>query len=118
MSRQTLDIDHAQAVATKNGLARQEREVEHVLVVNLIELGAEQHGRELRELDAEHPFWRKYPCDARREVICVRDMGEDVVGDHQIGPHALFGESLGKVQSEETRSEERRVGKEGRSRGA
>ena len=97
-----LRTDDAQPVAAEDALTGQQREVEHVLVVDLVDLRSGQHCRELGELDAQYSFGCQHPGQSSREIVRLRRVGEDVVGDDEVGCHPTPGEPPGELGSEET----------------
>ena len=72
-----------------------------MLVVDGVELVALHQAREVRELHGDHARGCEQRAQAGHEVVQVRDVGQDVVADDQIGLPMLFGHLAGGLAAKE-----------------
>ena len=89
---QLLDVDHRQARRREHPLGGEQAEVGVVLVVDRVVLVALDEALEVGDLDAHDAVVGDQPTQPRAEVDDVGDVGEDVVGDDQVGAAVLLGD--------------------------
>ena len=94
-------VEHLEPVRAQDHARREEREVGEVLVVDGVELIALDQPDQVRELDRDDALRREDRLHAGREVVEIGDVGEDVVGDQEVGAAALGGEPIGDLAAEE-----------------
>ena len=70
-------------------------------MVDRVELVLRHQPLEMRELQRDHAFRREQPGHAGDEVVEVRDLGQHVVADDQIGAPALGDQRIGQGDAEE-----------------
>ena len=101
VGRDLLDIEHTQAVAPRQSLDGEEREVGKVLVVDRIELIFREQPLEMGKFERDDPLRRQHMLHPGNEVIEVGNLGEDVVADDEVCPPAFRDEPPSQRQPEE-----------------
>ena len=85
MGGQLLDVDDLEIRSGKHTLCRQQGQVRVVLVVDGVVLVALDQPEQVRDLDAHPPGVGHQRTQPFAEVDDVGNVGEDIVGDDQIG---------------------------------
>src|SRR4029077_16995204 len=93
-------IHHVQAVAGKQRLQRGHGVITEVLVVNEIELTAVDHIFDVTHLQHRHTLRLEEPGDAAHEAVEIGNVGENVVGDEDVGEFAFLLQSDGQIFTE------------------
>src|SRR5438270_13027820 len=88
------DVEDLEAVLVEEPQERMEREVRVVLVVDGVELQPLDEADEMRHLDRRHPLRGEKDPHPRHEVVHVRDVCEDVVGDDEVSMAPLADDLL------------------------
>ena len=85
MGRELLDVEHPQAVRGEHATHGEQREVAEVLVVDRVELALLDQTQQVRELDGDHAGGLEQDLHPGNEVVEIRHVSQDVVGEQQIG---------------------------------
>src|SRR5690348_9492393 len=101
MRRQFLDVHHGETVSGKYSADDSEGEVRQVFVVDRVELVMLDESEQVGKLYGHQPVSLKHLLEAAHKSVEVRHMGEDVVGDQEIGSPAGFREATGRRFSKE-----------------
>src|SRR6266536_2734141 len=101
MGGQLLDVEDDQPVVAEDVPGDQQGEVREVLVVDGVELVALEQPGQVRELDGGDAAGREQDPHPGHEVVEVGDLGQDVVGDQQVGAPASGHQAPGQVDPEE-----------------
>ena len=89
VKRRAFGASNAKCVAGEDRFEGGEGEIEDVLVINSIKFALGNHFGGIRKFKNGAAFGGEQCIDARDEIIDVRSMGEDVVGEDEIG--LVFG---------------------------
>ena len=103
VARKLFDVDKREPLRAEDRLDRVQREVREVLVVDRVVLEVLDQFREVRELERRRPRRREQGGHARDEVVDVRDLGEHVVSEDEIGRTALLRHPPAELRAEELR---------------
>src|SRR5215813_5482159 len=101
MRRQFLDVHHGETVPGEYSADDSEGEVRKVFVVDRVELVMLDESEQVRKLHGHQTVSLEHLLEAAHKTVEVRHMGEDVVGDQQIGSPAGFCETAGHRFSKE-----------------
>ena len=99
--RQLLDVEEREAVLAEQALHHEQRPVRVVLVVDRVELALLDQLQEMRELHRHDASRLQHHAQSLDEVVHRRDVGEDVVADHEVRGLALVHEPGGELAPEE-----------------
>ncbi|MNZ70609.1 hypothetical protein D3C78_889530 [compost metagenome] len=100
MGRELTDVEHLQAIALAQGLHSGQREVGIMLVVQRVELLAGHQRQQLRKFESRHAGRLEQGRETAEEIVDIRDVGQHVVGGHQVGAPALALQLRGAVATE------------------
>ena len=84
-----VHVDDAQPSRGEGAGGGQQGQVREVLVVDRVVLPPLYQAEQVRELQRHHALVLDQRAQAGREAADIRDVGEDVVRRHQIGPAVL-----------------------------
>ena len=76
---------------------RMEGVIGEVFVVDRVELVALDEAWEMGELGCEQTVFSEENAHALDKVVQIRNVGEDVIGDQEVGAPALPAEVLGET---------------------
>ena len=97
MCRQRLNVDRHEAISGSETGQSDEREIREVLVVDRIELVFRDEPLEVRNLDRYNALRSQEVGHARDEVVELRHLRQNIVGDDQIGV-AMFSDDFSRIR--------------------
>src|SRR5262245_29284889 len=100
MGRDLLHVEQLEAMLACEPIDRYERKIREMLVIDGIKLILGNEPLEMRKLERDHSLRREQMRHTRGEIVEIRNLGQDIVADDEIGASPLGYQTFRKSEPE------------------